>query len=64
MTFAESIQLKLSVMHYVFMDARCTEFCTDRLKNVEKMGVGLVLLFFNSLPEEGTQVPKHVAVIL
>jgi hypothetical protein len=46
------------------MDARCTEFGTDRLRKVEKMGVGLVLLFFNKLPEDGTQVPEHVAVIL
>jgi hypothetical protein len=64
MTFAESIPLKLSVMHYVFMKARCMEFCTDRLKNVGKMGVDLVWLFFNSLSEDGTQVPKHVAIIL
>jgi hypothetical protein len=42
MTFAESIPLKLNIMHYVFMDARCTEFCADRLKNVGKMGVDLV----------------------
>jgi hypothetical protein len=45
----------------VYMDVWLKEFCIDRLENVERMRVGLVLLCFNSLPENGTQVPKHVA---
>jgi hypothetical protein len=48
-------------MLYVFMDARLKEFCIVRLKNVEKMRVGLVLLCFNIIPENGTQVPKQAA---
>jgi len=65
MTFAESMPLKLIVMHYVLMNSRCREILYGSVgKRGKKMGVGLVLLFFNSLPEDGIQVPKYVEVIL
>jgi hypothetical protein len=65
MTFAESISLKLAVMHYVLWTPGIAYGILYGL--VEKRGENgcwSCVVFFYSLPEDGIQVPKHVADIL